>query len=191
MKIYLVRHGQTDYNLKNLFQGITDNPLNETGIKQAEELAQMLKEVKFDVIFSSPLRRALQTAEIIRRENTGNPPIIVDERLREIDMGEWEGKHAPTIKENYRELFEEIWKDPFKFNPPGGERFRDMVERLRSFLNDLKSSDYENVLIVAHQIVNSALRTLIEGKDWRGFWDNRQKNGEIWVLELKDKEVRA
>ena len=191
MKIYLVRHGQTDYNRKNLFQGITDNPLNNTGLEQAKELAEILKDKRFDVIFSSPLKRALMTAEIIREGNRYRPPIVIDDRLREIDMGEWEGKHAPTIKEEHKELFREIWKDPFKFNPPGGERFEEMVQRLREFLEDLKKKDYDSVLIVAHQIVNSALRTLIEGGDWKDFWDRRQKNGEVWVLDLKDEEVRT
>ncbi len=191
MKIYLVRHGQTDFNLKNLLQGSTDNPLNETGRQQAGQLAQMLKDVPFDVIYSSPLKRALETAQIIRESNVNRPPIILDDRLKEIDMGEWEGKYYPAIMEEYREMFERVKEDPFLYSPPGGEPFPAFVERIRSFLDDLRERDHNITLIVAHQMVNSVIRILLEGADWREFWTRRQKNGEVWILDLENKEVEA
>ncbi len=191
MKLYLVRHGQTDYNLRNLLQGSTDNPLNETGRQQARHLARMLRNVPFEVIYSSPLKRALETAEIIREANVNRPPILLDERLREIDMGEWEGKYFPAILEEHRDMFERIRSNPFEYVPPGGESFSHFVDRLRSFVEDLRRKEHELVLIVAHQMVNSVLRILVEGADWREFWTRRQKNGEVWILDLENKEVEA
>ena len=191
MKIYLVRHGQTDYNLKNLLQGSTDNPLNSTGREQAQQLADLLQDIPFEVIYSSPLKRALETAQIIREKNRGHPPIVLDERLREIDMGDWEGKYFPQVLEENREFFERVKEDPFQYAPPGGETFTQFVRRLESFLEDLKSKNHETILIVAHQMVNSVLRILIEGGDWRDFWSKRQKNGEVWILDLENKEVGA
>ncbi len=191
MKLYLVRHGQTDYNLKNLLQGSTDNPLNDTGRQQAHQLASMLADIPFDIIYSSPLKRALETAEIIRESNVNRPPIVLDERLREIDMGEWEGKYFPAILEEHREMFERVKNDPFEYRPPGGESFSRFVDRLRSFVEDLKGENHELVLIVAHQMVNSVIRILMEGADWREFWTRRQKNGEVWILDLENKEVEA
>ncbi len=191
MKIYLVRHGQTDYNLRNLLQGSTDNPLNETGRQQARHLARVLADVPFEVIYSSPLKRALETAEIIRESNVNRPPILLDERLREIDMGEWEGRYYPAILEENREYFERVWEDPFLYAPPGGESFSRFVSRLRDFLDDLREKEHNLVLIVAHQMVNSAIRILLEGADWREFWTRKQKNGEVWIVDLESKEVEA
>ena len=90
MKIYSTRHGQTDYNLKDLIQGITDNELNQTGILQAYELAEKVSEKSdIDIIISSPMKRAYRTASIISEKN--NLDIITDERLREWDYGRYEG----------------------------------------------------------------------------------------------------
>ncbi len=191
MKLYLVRHGQTDYNLKNLLQGSTDNPLNETGRQQARQLARMLEDVPFEIIYSSPLKRAKETAEIIREVNIYKPPILLDERLKEIDMGEWEGRYFPAILEEHREMFERVRENPFEYVPPGGESFSQFVDRLRSFVEELRGKEHEVVLIVAHQMVNSVLRILVEGADWREFWTRRQKNGEVWILDLENKEVEA
>ncbi len=88
MVIYLIRHGETDWNTKRLLQGATDIPLNQNGIEVAQLTAEGLCDVVFDVIFTSPLKRARQTAEIIRGER--RIPIIPDERLREIAFGPFE-----------------------------------------------------------------------------------------------------
>lgn len=90
MKIYYVRHGQTDWNLAERMQGGgSEKKLNETGIKQAKETKQELENVKYDVLICSPMHRAIQTAEIINKDR--NVPIITDERIRERKLGELEG----------------------------------------------------------------------------------------------------
>ena len=92
--IYIVRHGQTDYNVIGRYGGRIDVPLNEEGIKQAHELKEMLKNIKFDLVFSSPLKRAIKTAEII-----SDNEIILDKRIIERDNGELEGKLKTEITE--------------------------------------------------------------------------------------------
>ena len=89
MLIYIIRHGETDWNTKRLLQGATDIPLNQNGIEVARLTAKALKDVPFDVIYTSPLSRAVQTAEIMRRDR--DIPIIPDERLKEISFGPYEG----------------------------------------------------------------------------------------------------
>ena len=89
MKIYLIRHGETDWNLEQRLQGATDIPLNENGLELARETAQGLKEVPFDLIYTSPLKRAKQTAEILRGER--DIPLIEEPRIREICFGIYEG----------------------------------------------------------------------------------------------------
>ncbi len=92
MIIYIVRHGQTDYNVEGRYGGRIDVPLNDTGIKQAQELHEKLKDIKFDLVYSSPLQRAIKTAEIICDNE-----IIKDDRIIERDNGELEGKLKTEI----------------------------------------------------------------------------------------------
>ena len=92
MKLYVVRHGQTDINLNNQINSINDEDLNETGISQALKLKEYIKDIDYDLIICSPLKRARQTAEVINMER--NIPIIYDERVIERDFGEFEGKHT-------------------------------------------------------------------------------------------------
>ena len=94
MNIYFVRHGQTDYNLKEIIQGASDIELNETGIKQAYQTKEKLKDIKFDKIYSSPLKRAKKTAEIIGEDR--KITVEVDDRLKEISFGINEGNKYGT-----------------------------------------------------------------------------------------------
>ena len=89
MKLYLIRHGETDWNIVKRLQGATDIPLNENGEALARETAEGLKEIPFDMVFTSPLKRAYRTAEIVK----GNReiPLIIEERIREICFGDYEG----------------------------------------------------------------------------------------------------
>ena len=89
MKIYFIRHGETDWNIVKRLQGATDIPLNENGEALARETAEGLKEIPFDMVFTSPLKRAYRTAEIVK----GNReiPLIIEERIREICFGDYEG----------------------------------------------------------------------------------------------------
>ncbi|MEO0151214.1 MAG: histidine phosphatase family protein [candidate division WOR-3 bacterium] len=184
MKIYLVRHGQTDYNVNDLLQGWTDNELNENGINQAFELSQKLKNEKFDIIFSSDLKRAIQTAQIINENNKFKTNLISDKRLREQYMGDWEGKKYSMLVQEYKEFFIKVKENPFYFNPPNGEKFEDVVNRVKSFLNELEKQNYEKILIVGHQIVNAIIFTILENKNWNDFWNYKQKNSEIWILNF-------
>lgn len=136
--IYLVRHGQTDWNLQHRVQGRADIELNQTGISQAEELARKLSNVKFDVCFCSPLKRALKTAQTIHKGK-----IIIDNRVIERGNGELEGRTD--------------WKElGVNFNDPNEKRFKietlpELQKRLISFWNEImeKYPD-QNVLVVTH-----------------------------------------
>ena len=92
MKLYLVRHGQTDWNKEKRLQGQEDIPLNDFGRHLAKETGIGLRNVRFDLCFSSDLKRALETANLILDEGSSKVPIIMDKRLKEIAFGEWEGK---------------------------------------------------------------------------------------------------
>ena len=143
MKLYLVRHGQTDYNLLNKFAGgKIDVPLNEKGLNQAKETKEILKNYDIDLIICSPMKRTRQTAEIINEDR--HIEIIFDERLRERDLGELENKfHSEVNRDNHWNYYYD--------NPYDLESIKSVEERTFSFINDIKEK-YNNrkILVVGH-----------------------------------------
>ena len=129
MQILLTRHGQTEWNVLKKVQGKVDIELNATGIKQAEETALKLKNTAIDIIISSPLKRARQTAEIINKET--NLPIIIDERISERDFGEFEGKNRNEFS------FEDFWSYKKAENYEKAEKIQDFFERIYNFMTNL------------------------------------------------------
>ena len=181
MKIYLTRHGQTDYNKKRMMQGRSDIPLNEVGIAQAEARRKSLGDIKFDAVYSSPLCRAVKTASII-----GNVPeeeIIKDERIIEANFGKYElmnyyGTGIPMML---------YWSFPEVFKAPTGvETIQEMIERTSSFLKELEQKDYENVLVACHGGIIRPIRGYLENKKSGIIWRPRPKNCEIFVYESID-----
>lgn len=179
MKVYYVRHGQTDWNLARRMQGGgTEKDLNETGLKQAEETRKELENVNYDIIIRSPMHRAEQTAEIINQGR--NVPIIVDERMRERKLGELEG-HPITD-----EMESRIWN--YELNAPinGGESLHEFEKRILDFLEDIKQKYKDKtVLIVAHggvaKVIKAHLYGMPESKDLS---EIGMKNCEIIEAEL-------
>ena len=130
MKIYIIRHGETDWNVKGLLQGQTDTELNEYGIELARVTGRNMKGIKFDKCISSPLKRAYETARIVLCESGNDIPIETDKRIMEIFLGEREGLPG-TTKVGGRSLFNR--PDVDKKNP-GGESMRDVMVRSQEFL---------------------------------------------------------
>lgn len=141
--IYLTRHGQTDWNVQKKVMGRCDAPLNDTGLKQAEETRNKLLNTRIDIIICSPLQRAKQTAEVINKDR--NIPIIYDERIIERDFGEFEGKQIKDFD------FDGYWNYYKNEKYQSAENIRVFFERIYSFLNDvIKKYQGKDILIVAH-----------------------------------------
>jgi broad specificity phosphatase PhoE len=145
--ILLARHGETDWNREGRFQGHADPPLNETGRAQAAELAAELKDVELAAIYSSPLRRALETARMVAAEH-GLEPIPVD-ALREVDVGSWQGLTRAEIEAQFPEQFarwldyDQGWED--------GESYEEMGRRVVAALLALAAThDGQRILVVTH-----------------------------------------
>jgi alpha-ribazole phosphatase len=154
MNLLLIRHGQTNWNLEQRFQGQSDIPLNETGRKQAQALAERLAAESFDAVYSSDLQRAAETAHIIRK--SGFQP---DACLREVNFGDWEGLTYDEIKAKYPEPLAAWENDIFKNAPPNGETLERLALRVQSMLNELcEKHEDQKILIVAH---GGVLQTLI------------------------------
>ena len=175
--IYYVRHGETDFNLFNVSQGQLNTSLNKTGLKQAQETAEKLKDYKFDVAFSSPLNRATQTAEFILKYH--NLELICDDRLLEVNKGDLQGTKNPQWK------YDEFFEDPHKFN---GETDEDVYERVSSFLEDLKKFKGKNILIVGHGEVLKYFRFCLQNKREKVLKRTENykvvKNGQVEELEF-------
>lgn len=165
MRLFLVRHGQTDWNVKGKIQGSVDSELNETGIKQAEELSIKIKLLKskhnFSIIYTSPQRRAAKTAQILSQ--AVNADYIKVKGLEEINFGEWEGMTWPEIEKKYPEEYEEWYENRRYTRPPKGESYQDMIERVLAAIHKIieKENEHENVVIVTHSAVIMCLMCYI------------------------------
>ena len=178
MKVWLVRHGQTDLNKKHLMQGRSDCPLNETGRAQAAAAGEKVKDVSFDRVFSSPLQRAVTTASIISGIPEEN--VVRDERLIETDFGKCE-KRPYLLVGLPMSLY---WAFPEIFPAPATvETIASMVERSSSFLNELKDMPYENVLVSCHGGIMRALCGCLEERPRGILWRPRPHNCEFRVYE--------
>ena len=171
--IYIVRHGQTDWNLEGRNQGRTDIELNETGIKQAEEIAKTLAGKKFDVVFSSPLKRAYKTAEII-----SNNDIVLDERLIERCNGDLEGK----LRSEYKDLVN--FADPNE-NKHGIEPLPVFRKRITDFFDFiLQTYPGKDILVVTHAGISIYAKCYFEGEPQDGNYSKyKLKNCEVLQYE--------
>jgi broad specificity phosphatase PhoE len=145
----LIRHGQTDWNVEGRYQGQADAPLNEVGRAQALALGKKILDQSFAAIYSSDLSRASETAQIIA--SFLHLPVSLDPRLREINQGEWEGKHISEIRTRYAQMWKKHRNDPDNARPPGGETITEVAQRMFSALNELSDVYPEGlVLVVSH-----------------------------------------
>ncbi len=161
---YLVRHGETAWNAELKLCGRTDVELNDAGRRQAERLGERLRRLPSSTIYTSPLKRTVETAEIIRdvaslprHEASGvKPPLHVDDRIVELNYGEWEGKKFDEVKTLYSDLYRRWDADPATEAPPGGETGFAGVARIAACLDDMKkrhTGKNDKVIVVTHKTV--------------------------------------
>lgn len=152
--IILVRHASTAHNENGLWQGRADYPLSDSGRKEAELLAEQLKNDAFEVVFHSPMTRAIQTAEIINKHH--NAKFIPIDEFIEIDLGEFDGMKHSDILKNHPEIHRN-WVMDIDSPIPGGESFIDLFNRVKPGVEQVLASPYRSILIVAHAMINRAI----------------------------------
>jgi len=180
MRVYFLRHGETDWNVLRRLQGSIDTPLNQTGIEQAKRWRGYFDRLRLAGIYSSALDRALHTAHLA----TGRPACIMEE-FNERSFGEWQGLTWPELESTVSEL-DVRWRDN-AFCPPGGESRSDLFSRVQSALQQITShhrSDDE-VLIVAHGASGHAILAILLGHpiEARGSLPNLT-NASLTIIEL-------
>lgn len=183
MKLYLARHGETEWNLQRMLQGSSDIPLNDTGLEQARQLREKIRGLDFDLCYASPLSRARQTAEIAVE---GRCEIIIDELLTERDFGKLEGTNPENLflGSDWHTLKEAGLLTP---DENGVESIHHLMLRAQKFLEKVLAENEEDskLLIVAHNGILRALHWQIVGydetTDLASFW---LKNGELSEHEI-------
>ncbi|MCQ2597140.1 MAG: histidine phosphatase family protein [Treponema sp.] len=187
MKLYLLRHGETDWNKEWRLQGLSDISLNENGIAQAKEAAQKYAHLHFDYVFSSPLQRALNTARILAEPH--GLEVQTDERLCEICLGDLEGKTVeetdrdPLLKEARTNFFDH----PELYVPTGnGESFEALNNRCLDFLNDLRTRFDSNscILLSGHGALCKGIVRAAKSLPVEDFWKSGLQNN-CGLIELE------
>ena len=191
MKLYFIRHGETVWNTQAKLQGKSDIPLNEKGVALARVTGEALADVPFAAIYSSPLKRALQTAQLVAGDK--DVPIVIDRRLEEIGFGIWEG--LSCHKDHYEipsDSFQDFFLDPFGYQPPAqGETVRHVCGRTADFLEELirkMGKEESNVLISCHGCTLRALMNYFYQDYTAGFWRGHvPPNCSVSIVEVKEK----
>lgn len=191
MMLYIVRHGETDWNRMKKVQGRTDIPLNDYGRHLAEETAEGMKEIRLDLAYTSPLRRARETAEILLAGR--NIPLIDEERIQEISFGRYEGMYSGGDQRSPEsDAFNRFFSDTGNYVPPeDAETIPQLYERTGAFLAEMCAREDladKNILVSTHGAAMTALLNRIKGSlSVEHFWkDEVPPNCSVTMVEIKD-----
>ncbi|MDR1471747.1 MAG: histidine phosphatase family protein [Synergistaceae bacterium] len=186
-RIFFIRHGETDWNKNFRYQGLSDVELNEFGLEQARRLGLRLAKTEPTRVVSSPLARALRTAEEIMRLNSGSAPIETMDDLREISFGCWEGLTFSEVSKRYPDTYGRWRLAPFSVTPDGGESIGEIIERSRGAADDIVRRGVPGgvTFIVAHgAILRSLLASMMNVSDIDLMWMMRLDNCSLTVLDF-------
>ena len=188
MKLLLIRHGQTDWNLLGKYQGQTDIALSGEGIRQADLLAQNFPVDTLDIIYTSDLQRALMTAE--RLAEKFSAPLYADKALRELNFGAWEGLTYQEIAERWPQEVKNLFGAPEKLQIPEGETFLMLQRRAMNKIHEIRAeNEGKNVAVVAHGAISKAILTALLHIPLHYVWMLRQDNTAVNILRFDDEFV--
>jgi broad specificity phosphatase PhoE len=170
-ELILVRHGETEWNVGEIFRGRLDIDLNETGKKQAELLGKYLSQVKTEAVYSSPLKRAVNTAQAIARHQ--NLEVQNATGLNDLDFGQWQGLSLGEVSKKYKDLYAEWANHPERVKLPGGETLGEVRERAVKVVDEVTAKYKGAVVLVSHRVVNKVLICALLGLDDSHFWNVR------------------
>jgi broad specificity phosphatase PhoE len=186
-KVYLVRHGQTAWNVGEVFRGRADIPLDDTGKQEVHLAGVALKDETLHAVYSSPLSRSMETAENIAKFH--NLPVTPLDAIIDISYGEWEGSGNQEIKQKYPELYAVWINEPHKVQFPGGESLDEVQSRTMAALDELiqKHKD-ENFVLVAHRVPNKVICSSLLGLDNSHFWRIQQDTACTNLFTYRDEQ---
>jgi broad specificity phosphatase PhoE len=184
-RMVLVRHGQTEWNRVERFRGRADVPLNETGLAQAEATGRRVaKEWQPAAVYSSPLSRAVKTAEAITRPF--NLPVQIHSGIADIDYGQWQGLTPDEVKQRWPEIHHTWYNAPHTARIPGGETLDEIRARAMAAVSEIAARHAgRTVALVSHTVVNRVILLAILGLGNDRFWRLRQDTCAINVFEVE------
>ncbi len=191
MDLYLVRHGETESNKERRYQGWTESPLSESGVRQAEKVGLYLGSQRIEGLYCSDLQRAVNTARIIGA-SSGLKPVVTG-LLREINFGQWEGHTYDEIEAGWGNAIRLWLDDPFTKAAPGGETLGEVCSRMKNFLDHLteQASDGQRIAAVSHGGSIRALLYHVLNLDTASFWDIKIGNASVSLIRKEGNRFKV
>ena len=186
--IYLVRHAQSEFNEKGIFQGSLDSDLTPLGFVQARLVAKFLEKEGIELVISSPQRRAYKTALTI--SDVLDVSLEVDERIREMSFGILEGRNFWELFEKEKDMMLSWLRNPVEAPLPTQEPMETFEKRVLSFLKDLKGRKESRIAVVAHGGTLHAIVCLALGLGLEKLWHVHMDNTGVSLLEIEDDNFR-
>ncbi len=183
-ELILVRHGETVWNVEKIYRGRADVDLDEVGIKQADLLGKYLSHWELEAVYSSPLKRALDTANIIARYHKIG--VYITDGLIDFDYGEWQSLPEQEVRRSYPALIDKWHNNPQEVRMPGGESLADVRARAAGVVDDVLSKYEGSVVMVSHRVVNKVLICSLLGLDNSYFWNIKQDVSGITIFNYVD-----
>jgi len=182
-RLFLIRHGETDYNLNRRYCGFSDLSLNETGRSQVQFLAERLKEFKIDTLYSSDLLRAVETAKIIFKDKT----IHKMQEFREMNFGIFEGLNFVEIVEKSPKIYRRWIDNPLEVDIPEGETFTDFCNRVKKGLSFILSKNQDKqISLITHSGPIKVILCELLGCGLDKFWDLKQDNTALNIIDYPE-----
>lgn len=191
MKIYIARHGETEWNKQGIMQGWLNSPLTAKGIENAKRLGEKLHHIDFDYVCCSPLGRAAETASYLTGDKS--PLLIYNSCFKEMGFGIWEGMRHEDIKELFPIHQYNYWNAPHMYKPLDGESYKQFLERVEKGLNTLiQYFRFENLLLVTHAAVIKAIFHIVYKRSLEDFWAPPFVHDTcLSVLEILDGDTKV
>ncbi len=168
--IHIFRHGQTEWNQQGLMQGHKDSPLSELGRQQAADASNTITDIEFDIVVTSSSGRAMETAQILLRSR--QVELVGMDALREIGLGEWEGKMKTLVESEYHEQYQNYRQAPEAYVPHGGETFAELWARVSDAIHTIfETYRDKTILVVSHAVAIKAIMSFFAGRPI----------GEVWM----------
>jgi broad specificity phosphatase PhoE len=187
LTLYIVRHGETDWNKEDRIQGRLNSRLTEKGRYNAHVLGERLKDIDFAKLITSPSGRTIETTELIVKDR--DVLVQKNEMIMEMDMGPWQGLMKSEIRERYPDAYECFMNSPQLYQNEDAESFIDIYKRAEDFLHELKSSKQTgNLLIITHGLFIKALFLTIKGIEIKDFWTEPTVEGTSLSIVKMDAE---
>jgi broad specificity phosphatase PhoE len=181
-KIYLIRHGQTEWNKGQIFRGRIDISLNERGSKEAEVILGVMKDNNISAIYTSPLKRSIETARPMAE--FFNLEIVPIDGLIDINYGDWQGLTMDDVRKRYKAQYNQWIKTPNLVRFPNGETLDEVQERsFYAFKEIVKKNPGKTIIVLPHRVINKVLLCALLGLGNSHFWDIKQDTGCINLIE--------